>query len=359
MLPGPLLKPLGFSPFPGERPGDLLGLLWKGAQNQPLPEPSFEGAADFAAHYRQHLHPQVAEFERRRLDSLEKLRNRMTLGLMLLIIALPLQVVVHLALLHSEANETIGLLCLLVYGAVLAWMWQPIHDYKSAVKADIFPHIFSFFGPDFTYSEAGRLPMEMLQPAGIIPPHDFALIEDYVRGNYKNVVLETQEVKLQQKRGYGKTRRIVTVFQGMAVRLNMNKRFHGHTTVKEDQGAIANWFTEKFTWSKLEKVTLEDPGFEARFEVYSSDQIEARYLLTPGFMERLHALSTLYGGMGLQAAFYEDHLLLLIPSAIDRFAASSLFLPATFGEDIQRVLAEMKEIFAMVELLKLYEQTRL
>ena len=32
---------------------------------------------------------------------------------------------------------------------------------------------------------------------------------------------------------------------------------------------------------------LEDPEFEKKFVVYASDQIEARYILTPALMERL------------------------------------------------------------------------
>ena len=35
---------------------------------------------------------------------------------------------------------------------------------------------------------------------------------------------------------------------------------------------------------------LENPDFEKTFDVYSTDQIEARYLLSPSMMERLLAL---------------------------------------------------------------------
>ena len=34
-------------------------------------------------------------------------------------------------------------------------------------------------------------------------------------------------------------------------------------------------------------VKLEDPEFEKEFVVYGSDQIEARYILSPGLMERI------------------------------------------------------------------------
>ena len=35
------------------------------------------------------------------------------------------------------------------------------------------------------------------------------------------------------------------------------------------------------------KIRLEDPEFQKQFEVYCDDQITARYVLTPAFMQRL------------------------------------------------------------------------
>lgn len=45
----------------------------------------------------------------------------------------------------------------------------------------------------------------------------------------------------------------------------------------------------------LHKVILEDPKFNRRFNVYSSNQVEARYLVTPLFMELLNNLNASFG----------------------------------------------------------------
>ena len=58
-----------------------------------------------------------------------------------------------------------------------------------------------------------------------------------------------------------------------------------------------------------ERARLEDPRFEDRLEVHTSDQVEYRYLLIPTFMERLVALDDRFDGK-LQAAFDEDRFLL-------------------------------------------------
>jgi len=106
-------------------------------------------------------------------------------------------------------------------------------------------------------------------------------------------------------------------------------------------------------------VRLEDPNFEKRFEVFSTDQVEARYLLTPSFMERLMALSSLFNDAHIQCSFYDDRLLLMIPSSDDRFDAISAFQPVTFEQEINTILAEMALIFDIVTVLKLNERTGL
>lgn len=357
-----VLKGLGISPLPGESLSDLWGLLSQGVTESPLQDPLFSEEAkefgNFANHYHQHIRPQVEQFEIRRKEHLHKLRNHMTYGLLALIFLVPMHILAHWLRIGIGGHDIVIFLALFIYGAVCVWMWQPIHEYKSIVKQDIYPHIFSFFGSDYYYSKYGNLAMEALRASEILPSYSDAQSEDYVRGSYRGVALETQELTLTEEQGFGKHRSTVTVFQGVAIRLSMNKRFQGHTVIKQDKGRFDGWPTNNFSAGK-ERVTLEDPRFEDEFEVYSSDQIEARYLLTPSFMERLQALTQICGGTNLQAAFYEKCLLLMIATPHDRFGVASIFTPATFEIEIRTILAETKQLFGMIEHLKLCEQTRL
>ena len=52
----------------------------------------------------------------------------------------------------------------------------------------------------------------------------------------------------------------------------------------------------------LKRVGFASSQFEGLFEVYSDDQVEARYLITPDFMERLIAFSDDYLGRNVQCA---------------------------------------------------------
>ena len=59
-------------------------------------------------------------------------------------------------------------------------------------------------------------------------------------------------------------------------------------------GSLIGNFFQKMNFSDGSLVKLENPDFEKLFSVYSHDQIEARYILTPLFIIGIVILSTAY-----------------------------------------------------------------
>lgn len=135
----------------------------------------------------------------------------------------------------------------------------------------------------------------------------------------------------------------------------MNKNFSGRTVVLEDKG-VFNAFQRV---SGLEKVKLEDIYFEKCFEVFSDDQIEARYLLTTGFMERMLRLRDLYNGKSIRFCFEQNHLLLAIPNGRDMFEAASFFRSNMNKAKIDVVFEQFYTIFSIVKILKINQKTGL
>ena len=139
----------------------------------------------------------------------------------------------------------------------------------------------------------------------------------------------------------------------------MNKRFKGQTYVEKNKIDAFNWLRNKTNKKGFSQVTLEDPEFEKQFDVQSTDQVEARYLLTTSFMERLNKLSHVIGAKHIECSFYDNQVLFKISSHKNRFEVHDIYQPATFKDDIHHILEEMNIIFEMIEHLKLHEQTRL
>ena len=72
---------------------------------------------------------------------------------------------------------------------------------------------------------------------------------------------------------------------------------------------------------------LDDVTFEQRYDVYSTDQIEARALLTPAFMERFMSLAE-SSGFSLPGAMAEGNT--LIVALPKRMGAGDLFEPPPY-----------------------------
>ena len=81
----------------------------------------------------------------------------------------------------------------------------------------------------------------------------------------------------------------VTIFKGLFFNADFNKNILGKTYIEPDNAErLLGKFGQKLQASSKGKlVKLENPEFEKIFAVYSSDQTEARYVLTPTIMEAL------------------------------------------------------------------------
>jgi hypothetical protein len=303
----------------------------------------------FAPHYEQFIKPEIDRFEHQRIATLKSFGQRSFGALCLLVAAVIMGIVFNVIgnlLLIDQIN-------FIILTAIATWCYLPVWRYKGSVKKTIFPPIFKFFGENFHYSPKALIGIDSFESSEILPfytDYNRGILTDSVQGTYKNVTLDIVWAHLKQKHSAS----IHPFFKGLFICLGMNKRFLGKTIVKRDLG-LMNWADKPS--KELEKVNLEDPRFEEDFEVYSSNQIEARYLLTPSFMERLQGLSNLFGGADVQASFYNQNLLLMIPLKKRYFSAGSIFQPATFTEEIQRILEEMNLIFKIIEELKLHEKT--
>ena len=323
--------------------------------NEPFFEDPLDTKKPFKPHYQQYIFPHIQTFEKDRIKALHELKSRGYKA-----IPVGVGVIAIAAYLLTAFTLSEGLVKGVFWGSFAAiaglcwWASRPVKKYKSSVKSIIFPNVFSFFGSDFKYSEQSSLTVHALKPSDIIPSYDKEYTEDYVKGSYEGVGIRLMEAKMTETRGTGKNRRTVTVFKGIFILLDMNKNFSGKTILKKDAGKIGNWFSGKF--NHLENVALEDPVFEKQFEVYSNNQVEARYLLTTSFMERLLRLSDLLGSNHIQCSFYDDKLLLMVPSSYNRFETSSIYVPATFVGDINTILSEMKLIFEIIDILKLNQR---
>jgi hypothetical protein len=154
------------------------------------------------------------------------------------------------------------------------------------------------------------------------------------------------DAHLKKRVRTGKRTSYRTVFRGLLVVCDFDKRFQGTTVVTKDRTLLGNVFAGLLREGK--RVELESPDFEKVYEVYSDDQVEARYILTPGFMERLLELREVLGKTPT-LGFLDKRLYLVLPTGSDSFEAGGLFGDFTDPETGAEVYRELSLLVEIVE----------
>lgn len=305
----------------------------------------------FEAYYLNKLYPFLQEKEAVRK---KYLKNFWTLLFISSVISIMMIGLVYMLSIVYKHDIEWGWVYLLLVCVVFV-LQTPYTRYIKTVKNDIMVEFIKYFG-GFSYRHGAGFDPREIQKSLIFPAYQTIEVDDCFEGIYQGVQVRVCEERLKKlvHRSKGGTREVV-LFKGVVVELTMNKKFQGHTIVLKDAGFL-NRFNKP---SSMENVRLEDVVFEKNFEVYSTDQIEARYLLTTSFMERLVKLKKIFRGSQIQASFSDQKVLFAIDTGYDMFEAQSFFKPNMNKEKLQNVLEQFLMIFSIVDVLKLDRKTGL
>lgn len=110
---------------------------------------------------------------------------------------------------------------------------------------------------------------------------------------------------------------------------------------------------------KFDKAKTEDVIFDKRFKIHTQDQVEARYLITTGFMERLNELKLAFGTKNIKCSFFDNRIMIAIQTNRDLFELGSLYKTCPTDKDIHRFYEEMLAIQKLITHLKLTDKTGL
>lgn len=177
---------------------------------------------------------------------------------------------------------------------------------------------------------------------------DRETIEDSIFARIGQTDLKVSELHTEYKQtttdSDGKTQtKWHTIFKGVFISADFHKDFRGKTFVRCDVaeknfGRFARML-QKPIFSDLQLVQLEDPDFEREFKVQSTDQIEARYILSPSLMRRMFELKERFGSE-VEFSFLRSRVHIAISTSRNFFEprlGKSLEDPATLRESLDQV----------------------
>ena len=191
---------------------------------------------------------------------------------------------------------------------------------------------------DLDYRRPDRADIEALAEYRVFPVMRNARSSDEIFGVYRG--LRVRIAQLSLKTGP----RDEDLFNGLTVEVTLANRLLGVTVVVDDGGPFGNVVGE-MTQKHLQRVGLEDPVFEHAYQIYGSDQVMARALLTPTFMEALQHLAGRFG-KGLPLVLARDRrLMLLLPTDKGRlFTAPDYAKPAASADTLSALRSDIRAV---------------
>jgi hypothetical protein len=152
--------------------------------------------------------------------------------------------------------------------------------------------------------ESEGFSLAAFRDSGLVEPFESAGVHHILTGKAQGVPFAIAEIVLLDARGY-------RMFGGALASFKLARPRRGLTIVARDRGLLGNLLAG--AGSVVERLPLEDPPFEGVFEVYGTDQVGGRVVLTTTMLERLKTLDGVTQARGFACAFLEDHLLLAFP----------------------------------------------
>ncbi|MBV7259724.1 DUF3137 domain-containing protein [Erythrobacter crassostreae] len=232
-----------------------------------------------------------------------------------------------------------------------AWGYMPINAAKKTIKIGINSAIARSLGVEYAHEVEPGGEFEACRNYGLVPSYDRSGFEDRWFGDIEGHGFELYEAHLEERRGSGKNRRWVTVFRGAIIAMEFGRPFHS-TTLLQRAGKHKKWFglggrkdNVTFGGHQLDYVDQVHPDFEDVFEIWSDDQVEARVLVHPSYVEHLLAVEKAFQGEAVRALFARGSFVIAIESN-NLFESGSL----NSAEDEARVAEAAEQFTALAGL---------
>lgn len=275
-----------------------------------------------------------------------------------------------LSLIRLGGLGALVILAILATGIWYAWLAGPMNQYRNDFKQQVIQRLVKLYDENLSYNPTGGISQQEFRNS-LIYQHsiDRYSNEDLIYGLLGKTAVRFSEVHAEYKttttdsKGNRHTH-WHTIFKGVFFVADFNKHFQGRTIVQPDHlesawGGVGSWLQSLTAKAQVgshkgQLVKLEDPTFERLFAVYSTDQVEARYILSTSLMQRLVEFHDRVG-RPLALSFIDSKLHIAIPNNKNLFEPPSIWFGSALmtQQEVQTYFDDIKLAAAIVEDLNL------
>ena len=364
-----------------------------------------ERMLNFYKNYEKVVTPKIEEYEKLRKQSLKEFIVSL---LVIFVIIGFLETVVHIEVL--EAFKELGIVGLIfkliIYFIPIYIAYILIDDsYVKELKKGLMPSVINSLGDIHWLSETPSIADETLIKSHLFGEFNDRNCDDNFEGKYNGVSFKISESSLMYTSGKKDNKYVV--FNGIIILIDSNKNTKSDTivTTKGDKTARNSNYSLIYLYilalipllgmaiifhdnillvmvdvfflvagaiyivrkcrpeseKSMLNVQLEDSAFNKNYDVYSKDQVEGRYLVTPAFMERFKNLHTSFGTEMAKCAFFDDKIMFALSTGKNLFELTGgmFFSLKDNAEQAKIFYEEISAIYEIIDYFKLDEKTGL
>lgn len=275
-----------------------------------------------------------------------------------------------MSLIRLGGGMVLGILAILSAIAWYAWLAGLINQYRNDFKQQVIQRLVKLYDENLSYNPTGGISQQEFCNS-LIYQHsiDRYSNEDLIYGLLGKTAVRFSEVHAEYKttttdsKGNCHTQ-WHTIFKGIFFVADFNKYFKGRTIIQPDHlesawGGLGCWLQSLKAKAQVSSdqgqlVKLEDPNFERLFAVYSTDQVEARYILSTSLMQRLIEFHDRVG-KPVAISFVDSKVHIAIPNNKNLFEPPSIWFGSALmtQQEVQTYFDDIKLAAAIVEDLNL------
>ena len=176
-------------------------------------------------------------------------------------------------------------------GLFLLGNYLAFSDLKIDFKKQVVSALIKQFNPHINYEPYNHIKKEIFKGSNLFRSRVTSFKgEDFVSGKIGDTEFQFSELSATKKSGKNR----VTVFKGIFIEADFHKHFHSETYIKPET-LLKNIGLDKKRWAGADLTHFENGEFEEEFRVFSTNEQDARYILSPNMMERILQLRRKFG----------------------------------------------------------------
>ncbi len=235
-----------------------------------------------------------------------------------------------------------------IIGALIAGMFfergeninaAEVNRLQEQLRKLVFPTVFGNID-DFRF-EADTKGFVYRIPKTIMPEYNRSDWGDLIEGKIKGQSFAINEMHLEYRTS-GKNSSTVTVFKGVAVRLQRRADKAPTLAVRNNRMALTKFASNIFGMGIKDKhIKILDDELEEQYDVHCSDQNYVEKVFSSDGIELFKTMLQEHARGQFQFATSDNHIYMLIEQGHDFFELPSINLPLDQVEDIIRLRKEM------------------